>query len=135
MGTPVPSMAAYSLSGTGDGGSGTTFREVISPERSRTAAACAAPLASAARSTRLTPSRTPARSSSSPAAFANGTAAAARSFIAASPGDIDVPATPSPASRGASPCWHGAQWYQARARVTGPSTVSKVLSRQEMNSA
>ena len=65
MSTPVPSMTAYSLSGTGDGGSGTTFREVISPERSRTAAACAAPLASAARSTRLAVSRTPARSSSS----------------------------------------------------------------------
>ena len=58
---------------------------------SREAAAGAAPLASAARSTRLTVSRTPARSSSSPAARANGTAAAARSFIAARPGDIDLP--------------------------------------------
>ena len=100
MGTPVPSMTAYSLSGTGDGGSGTTFRAVISPERSRTAAACAAPLASAARSTRLAVSRTPARSSSSPAAPANGAAAAARSFIAVRPGDREAPATPSSASRG-----------------------------------
>ena len=38
----------------------------------REPAAWAAPLASAARSTRLTVSRTPARSSSSPAARANG---------------------------------------------------------------
>ena len=32
MGTPVPSIDGYSLSGTGDGGSGTTFREAISPD-------------------------------------------------------------------------------------------------------
>ena len=30
MGTPVPSMAAQSLSGSGDGGRGTTFREAMS---------------------------------------------------------------------------------------------------------
>ena len=54
------------MSGSGSGGSGTSFRAVISAARSRTAAAAAAPLASAARSTRLTVSRTPARSSSRP---------------------------------------------------------------------
>ena len=108
-GTPVPSIAAYSLSGSGDGGSGTSFRAVISAARSRTAAAAAVPLASAARSTRLTVSRTPARSSSSRAAFANGPAAAAWSFIAGRPGDMDAPATPSSASRGASPCLQAAQ--------------------------
>ncbi len=97
------------MSGHGDGGSGTTFRPVIRADRSRTAAACVAPLASAARSTRLTVSETPARSSSSPAAFANGPAAAAVSFIAARPGDRDVPATPSSASRGANPCLQAAQ--------------------------
>ena len=117
------------MSGHGDGGSGTSFRAAISPDRSRTAAACAAPLASAARSTRLTVSCTPARSSSSPAAFANGPAAAAMSVITVSPGDRDVPAMPSPASRGANPCLHSAQRYQARRRVTGPRTVSNVLSR------
>ena len=61
------------------------------------------------RAVQLRVSKTPARSSSSPAAFANGPAAAAMSFIAARPGDRDVPATPSPASRGANPCLHSAQ--------------------------
>jgi hypothetical protein len=81
--TPVPSIAAYSLSGSGNGGSGTSFLAVTSDARSRTVAAAAAPLLSAALSTRLTVSRTPARTSSSRAAFANGPAAAASSFIAA----------------------------------------------------
>ena len=80
-------------------------------------------------STRLTVSRTPARTSSSRAAFANGPAAAASSFIARSPGGRDAPATPSPASRGANPCPQDAQWYHARVRVTAPSTVSMTLSR------
>ena len=88
-----------------------------------------APLPSAALSTRLTVSRTPARTSSSRAAFANGPAAATSSFIARSPGDRDAPATPSPASRGANPCPQAAQWYHARVRVTAPSTVSMTLSR------
>ena len=129
MGTPVPSITAYSLSGSGPGGSGTSLRAVIKAARWRAAAPCAAPLASAARSARLAVRRTPARSSSSPAAFANGTAAAALSFITASPGDKDAPATPSPASRGARPCPQAAQRYQARVRVTGPSTVSMTLPR------
>jgi hypothetical protein len=117
------------MSGSGHGGSGTIFRPAISADRSRTASAAAVPLASAARSTRLAVSRTPARSSSSPAAFANGPAAAALSFIAVRPGDRDAPATPSSASRGANPCLQASQWYQARLRVTGPGTVSMVLSR------
>jgi hypothetical protein len=108
-GTPVPSIAAYSLSGTGDGGSGISFRPVISPARARTASAAAVPLASAARSTRLTVRRTPARTSSSRAAFANGPAAAAWSFIARSPGDMDASSTPSSASLGASPRLQAAQ--------------------------
>ena len=90
-GTPVPSIAAYSLSGSGDGGSGTSLRAVIAAARLRTAAAFAAPLASAASRPAWRSACTPARSSSSPAAFANGPAAAALSFIAASPGDMDVP--------------------------------------------
>ena len=117
------------MSASGCGGSGTSFRPAIRADRSRTAAACAAPLASAARPARLTVSCTPARSSSSPAAFANGPVAAAMSFIAARPGDRDVPATPSSVSRGAKPCLHSAQRYQARRSVTGPGTVSNVLSR------
>ena len=36
-GTPVPSIAAYSLSGSGDGGSGTSLRAVIMAALSRTA--------------------------------------------------------------------------------------------------
>ena len=63
------------------------------------------------------------------AAPANGTAAAALSFIAVRPGDKDVPATPSSASRGASPCLQVLQWYQARFSVTGPRTVLMTLSR------
>jgi hypothetical protein len=81
----------------------------MSLARPREAAAWAVPLASAARSTRLTVSRIPARSSSSPAARANGTSAPALLVIAASPGDIEAPATPSPASRGARPRLHRAQ--------------------------
>ncbi len=107
----------------------------MSLTRPREAAAWAAPLASADRPTRLAVNRTPARSASSPAALANGTAAAALSFIAAIPGDIDCPATPSSASLGARPCLHRAPWYQARPRVSGPSTVSMTLSRQATNSA
>jgi len=103
-GTPVPSIAAYSLSGSGDGGSGTSLRAVIALARPRSAAALAVPLASADLSTRLAVRRTPARSSSSPAAFANGPLAATRSVIAASPGDIVSPATPISASLGARPC-------------------------------
>ena len=64
----------------------------------------AAPLASASLSTRLTVSQTPARSASSPAAPLDGTAAAARSFIAARLSDMPSRATPSSASRGARPC-------------------------------
>jgi hypothetical protein len=97
------------LSGSGDGGSGISVRAVIALARSRTAAAAAVPLASAALSTRLTLRRTPARFSSSRAAFANGPAAAAWSFIARSPGDRDTPATPSSPSRGADPCPQDAQ--------------------------
>jgi len=119
MGTPVPSMAAYSLSGSGEGGSGTSLRAAMS----------AAPPDSAARSTRLTVSRTPASSSSSRAAPANGPAAAARAFIAARPGDIDVPAMASSASRGARPWPQASQWYQALVTATRPRTVSKDLPR------
>ena len=90
-GTPVPSMQAHSSSGSGEGGSGTSARAVIALTRSRTAAALAAPLASAERSTRLAVRCTPAIVSSIRDAFANGPSAAARSVIAASPGDIDCP--------------------------------------------
>jgi hypothetical protein len=62
IGTPVPSMTAYSLSGSGAWGGGTSVRPAISAARSRRAAAVAAPLASAARSTRLAVSVIPARS-------------------------------------------------------------------------
>jgi hypothetical protein len=39
MGTPVPSVTAYSLSGSGEGGSRTIFLVVIRRARSRTARA------------------------------------------------------------------------------------------------
>jgi hypothetical protein len=84
-GTPVPSMTAYSLSGAGSGGSGMTLRRAIRRAWPREAAARAAPLASADRSTRLTVRRIPARSSSSPAARANGTAAPGHPGLVALP--------------------------------------------------
>ncbi len=61
--------------------------------------------------------------------LANGTAAAARAVNLARPGDIDARAQRSSASLGARPCPQAAQWYQARRRVTGPTTVSMVLAR------
>jgi hypothetical protein len=54
-------------------------------------------------------SLSPASSLISFAAAANGTSAAARAIILRSPGDMVHPATPSWASRGASPCPHAAQ--------------------------
>ena len=45
--------------------------------------------------------------------------------MARSPGDIEPRAAPSSASRGASPCPQSAQWYQARRKVTGPSTPGR----------
>ena len=53
---------------------------------------------------RLPVSVIPASSPTSPAPGVNGTAAAARALIFASPGDIVSPATPSSPSRGAKPC-------------------------------
>ncbi|MGO8885161.1 MAG: hypothetical protein ACLQI7_15930 [Streptosporangiaceae bacterium] len=67
------------------------------------AAAAAAPSASAWRPSRRPVSAIPASSPTRPAPGMNGTAAAARALILASPGDIVAPATPSPASRGARP--------------------------------
>jgi hypothetical protein len=79
------------MSGTGcGGGSGTTRRELIASARAAIAAVAAVPVASADRSTRLTVSSIPASSPSRPAALANGTVAAARAVILASPGDIDA---------------------------------------------
>jgi hypothetical protein len=93
------------------------------------AALAVLPSASADRSIRLAVSWTPASSASSPAALANGTAAAARAAIARSPGDKEAPVTASSPSLGTTPCPQFLQWYQARRSVTGPSTVSMVLAR------
>ncbi len=106
-----------------------TVRAAIAAACSSIAAAAVAPSASAWRPRRRPVSLIPASSPASPAPGVNGTAAAARALIFASPGDIVSPATPSSASLGAKPCLHSLQWYQALLRVTGPSTVSKVLSR------
>lgn len=81
-----------------------TWRAVIAAACAWTACAAAAPSAPARRPVRLPVSMIPASSPTSFAAAANGTAAAARSVILASPGDIVCPATPSSASRGAKPC-------------------------------
>ena len=56
---------------------------------------------------RLTARRTPARFSSSRAAFANGPAAATWSFLARSPGDKDASSTPGSASPGGQPVLAG----------------------------
>lgn len=95
MVTPVPSIAPWSLSAAGDDGIGTSLRPAIRADHSRMPAAYAAPLASAVFSTRLTVSGIPARCSSSPAAFANGPAAAAMSFIAVSAGTGRCPPRPA----------------------------------------
>jgi len=105
IGTPVPSIAIYSLSGSGPGGGrGTRVRAVIAAAWAWIAAAAAMPPASAWRPGRLPVSSIPASSPARPAPGANGTAAPARALILASPGDIVWPATPSPASLGARPC-------------------------------
>src|ERR1035441_344446 len=117
------------MSGSGAGGGGGPGGAATAGPCSSIAAAAAAPSASAWQPRRLPVSLIPASSPTSPAPGGNGTAAAARALILASPGDIVSPATPSSASRGAKPCLQSLQWYQALLRVTGPSTVSKVLSR------
>ena len=96
-------MAIYILSGRSAGGIGMTLRSRIAAARSAIAAAAAAPSASACRSIRRADTVTPARSASSPLPLANGSAAAARAVIFASPRDIVSPASPSSASLGASP--------------------------------
>ena len=106
-----------------------TCRAVIATACAWIAAAAAVPSASAWRPRRLPVSVIPASSPTSPAPGANGTAAPARALILASPGDIVSPATLSSPSRGARPRPQAVQWYQARLRVTGPRTVSTVLSR------
>ena len=104
IGTPVPSIAIYSLPGSGPaGGSGMTWRAVIAAACASMLTAAAWPSASARRPARLPVSVSPASSPTSLAAAANGTAAAARAVIFRSPGDMPCPATPSCSSRGARP--------------------------------
>ena len=81
-----------------------TCRAVIAAACASIAAAAAVPSASAWRPRRLPVSLIPASSPTRAAPGVNGTAAAARALILASPGDIVAPATPSSASRGARPC-------------------------------
>ncbi len=97
------------MSGSGAGGSGTSVRAVIAAACPAIAAAAAVPSASAWRPRRRPVSVIPASSPTRPAPGVNGTAAAARALILASPGDIVSPATPSSRSRGARPCPHAAQ--------------------------
>ena len=72
----------------------------------------------------------PASSPTSPAAAANGTAAAARAVIFRSPGDMRLPghAQLGVAGRQAVPALPRSG-TRPGAAVTGPSTVSTVLSR------
>ena len=97
----------YSMSGSGPvGGSGIRVRAAIAAASASITEAAAAPSASARRPRRLPVSVIPASSPTRAAPGVNGTAAAARSLILASPGDIVCPATPSSPSRGARPCSH-----------------------------
>jgi hypothetical protein len=82
---------------------------VIAAARAPMTAAAAAPSASACRSIRRALTWIPARSASSPLPLANGSAAAARAVIFASPRDIVSPASPSSVSLGASPWPQAAQ--------------------------
>jgi hypothetical protein len=109
-GTPVPSTQMYSMSGSVPAGAiGMTWRAVIAAASASMTRAAAWPSASARRRARSPVSVIPASSPASAAAAANGRAAAARSVILASPGDMVSPATPSSASRGANPCPHAVQ--------------------------
>ena len=109
-------------------------RPAIRADRSRTTQACAAPLASAARSTRLTVRCTPARCSSSLAAPANGPAATTLSFISVSPGDRDIPGHAELGIAGSEPVLAGravvpgaVQGNQAEDGVDGPVPVGDEL--------
>jgi hypothetical protein len=104
IGTPVPSTATYSLSGARPAGSsGVTFAEATAAAPAAMTAAAAFPSASARRPARRPVRVIPASSPTRRAAARNGTAAAARAVIFRSPGGMPCPATPSWASRGASP--------------------------------
>ena len=99
------------MSGSGAGGGrGITWREQIASVWAAMSAAAAVPSASADRSIRLVVRPMPASSDSRLVALANGTAAAARAVILASPGDIEARSTPSSASRGTTPCPQPVQW-------------------------
>ena len=89
----------------------------------------AAPVASADRSMVRGLMVTPARPASRAAARAKETSAPARAVISERPGDSEPSPMPSCWSRGANPCLHSRQWYQARFSRTGPSAVVTVLSR------
>ena len=92
------------------GRAGITFLARIADDSASAAVRAAAPSASAERSARLTVRLIPAISSSSAAAFANGTAVAACAVIDRSPGDSDACSVPSSRSRGTTPCPHWRQW-------------------------
>jgi hypothetical protein len=135
-GTPVPSTSTYSMSGTGSGGgSGRIARARSAAASAAPAARAAAPDASADRSVVLALTVTPARPASRPAALPKWTSAPARAIISRRPGDSGVPAVPSCSSRGAKPCPHSRQWYQARITRTGPSTVVMTLGRRPAKTA
>ena len=99
----MPLKAAFSLSGSGDGGSGTSLRAAVSRARSRPAAAMAVPLASAARSTRLTVSVTPPISCSSRRVAGEQPGRGGQVVHHRPARRLDVPVTPSSASLGSEP--------------------------------
>ncbi len=100
IGTPVPSIAIYSLSGSGpSGGSRLSLPAATAAASASMTAAAARPSASARRPARLPVRVSPASSLTRRAAAANGTAAAARAVIFRSPGDMPCPATSSWSSR------------------------------------
>ena len=104
MGTPVPSIATYSLPGSGSAaGSSASVPAMTAAAWASMTAAAAWPSASARRPARLPVKVIPASSPISRAAAANGTAAAARAVILRSPADMPCPAICSWPSRGASP--------------------------------
>lgn len=98
------------MSGAGSTGSGISSRKVIAAVRAAVVVSTRAPVASAARSTRLVVNSIPASSASRLLAFENGASAPTRATIAASPGESDPPATPSSSSSGSTPCPQAGQW-------------------------
>ncbi len=102
-GTPVPSIPRYSVGATGSSAAGGSTTHFSSSAISR-------PSASAARSTCLVGTFTPANSVKSSWPSSKLTIAPTRPTMRKTPGESDPPSRPRAWSRGQKPVSHVAQW-------------------------